>query len=129
MENQITHNSFEATADRSKGTTRICLVKDGVKTDSVDIDTKETSRIAGILLGLAREAHRGKQPVHSSKEDEVNLTVVSPSGLNIGPGRKPTSVILMFHFGETTQGIEVPKSDALTFAQRLMNASAEGTPH
>ena len=92
--------------------------------------TKEASSLAGHLLEAARVAYQliHKQPPHRTKDEKVSLTVVTPSGHNVAPGRKPTSTMMVFSFGETVLGIELPNADAQVLARRLMTSSAdEGT--
>jgi hypothetical protein len=115
-------------ADPASGTMSISLVKDGVSLGSVQIDTKEASRIAAIMLGSARDAYdlSGKPPPYSNKDETLTLTAIHPSGCNVGPGRKSTSTMVIFHFGDTTLGIELPNSNARLLGQRLMTTAAEG---
>ena len=130
MGEAITHNNFKVRVDIASATMDITLTKDSVDLGSVKIDTKEASRIAGVILGAVRHAYdlSGKPPPYSGKE-QVDLTVVSPSGCNVGPGRKSGSRALMFYFGDTILGIELPDSELRTFGQRVMTAAAdEGTP-
>jgi hypothetical protein len=92
---------------------RVALIKDGIELGSVEIPAKEASRIAGIILGAASEAHRvSGRPNPNDKE--ADITVVIPSGSNVGPGRRLDKVIAMFYFGETTLGIGVPNENART---------------
>jgi hypothetical protein len=123
----ITHNQFKASFDPAGRTMQLTLIKDGIELGSVEMDAREASRIAGIILGAAREAHRisGKPDQKSDKDD---LTVIIPSGLNVAPGRKPDNVIAVFHFGETALGIELPNDNAQILAQRLMTSAAGGPP-
>jgi hypothetical protein len=127
MSDTITHNSFEVTAVPASGTMEIAIKKDGVNLGSVEIDTKEASRIAAILLGTATKSYdlSGKPPPTYSKEEGVNLTAIYASGYNVGPGRKSTSKMAIFHFGDTTLGIELPNSDAQSLGKRLMTAAAD----
>ncbi len=39
------------------------------------------------------------------------------------------ATMMIFYFGETGLGIELPKADALILGQRLMTSAAEGTAH
>jgi hypothetical protein len=127
MGEAITHNNFKVRVDIASATMDITLTKDSVDLGSVKIDTKEASRIAGVILGAVRHAYdlSGKPPPYSGKE-QVDLTVVSPSGCNVGPGRKSTQTMAIFHFGDTTLGIEMPHSIAQTLGRRLMTSAAEG---
>lgn len=54
----ITHNQFKASFDPAGRTMQLTLIKDGIELGSVEMDAREASRIAGIILGAAREAHR-----------------------------------------------------------------------
>jgi hypothetical protein len=129
MSTEITHNAFRVTSDPADLTMHLSLMKDGVKLGSVEIDTKEAAAIAGIILGSARDAYdrSGKPPPSSSKEEKIDLTAIHPSGYGIGPGRKPTSSMLIFHFGDTALGIELPNSGLIELGQRLMTLGAEGS--
>jgi hypothetical protein len=106
------------------------MVKGQTTVASMIIDTKRASSVAAMVLGTATKAHdvSGAPPPYRTKEDAVDLTAVTCSGWNIGPGLSPTSVMLLFQFGETTLGISIPESDAQLFAQRLMTSAAAGPP-
>jgi hypothetical protein len=95
----------------------------------ITIDIKDAAQIAGNLLATAAKAFElsGKPPPKRTKNDAVSLTAVQPSGHNVGPGRKSTSTMMIFHFGETALGIEVPNAHARTHGRRLMTSAADGT--
>jgi hypothetical protein len=122
----VVHNAFEVATNHINGTMQIFLIRDGIKFGSAQIPTKEASVIAATVLGGARDSYdqSGKPP---PKEEEIDLTVISPSGYNVGPGRKSGKTMLIFYFGDTTLGIEIPNSDAQLLLQRLVTAGAEGT--
>jgi hypothetical protein len=124
-----TQNTFKVGADTVSGKMDITLMKDGIDLGSVQIDTKNASALAGIILGTAGEIFRvsGKPNPYSTKEQAIDLTAIIPTGHNVGPGRKPGLSMLIFHFGDTALGIEVPNSDAQILGRRLMTAAAEGT--
>ena len=119
---------LKVSANYAKGKLTLALVQDARTVASFTTDTKDASKIAGNLLSTAVKAHdlSGKPPPYKTKNEEVSLTVVRPSGHNVGPGRKSTSTMMIFHFGETTLGIEVPNEDAQIIGRRLMTAAAEG---
>jgi hypothetical protein len=56
MGNAMTHNVFKVTADPISCAMLISLAKDGINLGSIQIDTKEASQIAAIVLGSARDA-------------------------------------------------------------------------
>jgi len=120
--------AFNAKADPVTGTMQISLIKDGTPLGSVEIDSNKASSIAATLLGSARAAYdlSGKPPPRSDPSG-VDLTATSCSGWNIGPGRTEKSVMLIFYFGDTVLGIEVPQTDARLFGQRLLTLGAEGS--
>jgi hypothetical protein len=126
MGNAMTHNVFKVTADPISCAMLISLAKDGINLGSIQIDTKEASQIAAIVLGSARDAYdsSGKPPPYSGKE-EISLTAISPSGFGVGPGPKSGSAMLIFHFGDSALGIELPQSELQTFGQRLMTLAAD----
>jgi hypothetical protein len=123
--------AVNAKADPIKGTTQISLIRDGAVQASVEIDTKQVAAVAGTLLGAARDAFdlSGK-PWPYSSEGSLEMTAISCSGLSLGLGSGQTSqsVLLIFHFGETTLGISIPRSEARRFGERLMTLGAEGPP-
>jgi len=88
--------------------------------------TKEASRLSGNLLTAARVAYEvvHKQPPKLAKGEKVSMTVVSPSGHNIGQGKKPSSTLMTFYFGETVLGIELPNDDARIIARRILKQTA-----
>ncbi len=120
---------LKVSANYGTGKMTLSLVKQTGTVGSLIIDTKNASQVAGNVLKTATKAHdlSGKSQPHKTKNDEVSMTVVRPSGHNVGPGSKSTSTTLIFHFGETTLGIEVPNADARILGRRLMTAAAEGT--
>jgi hypothetical protein len=125
-----TDNHFKVGAN-TNGLMDITLVKDGHDLGSVQIDTKKASALAAVILATVSEAFRLSGRPHPShrKEDVAEYTVITPSGYNVGPGRKSGSRALMFYFGDTILGIELPDSELRTFGQRVMTAAAdEGTP-
>ena len=127
MSDPITNKAVKvAVPDPMSGTMQIYLVKDGVDLGPVQISTKEASEIAAVILGNATQAYdqSGKPQPYTKKEDLIDLTVTSPSGLGIGPGRKPEKSMLIFHFGDASLGFEFPNSVLLTFGQRLITAAA-----
>ncbi|WFP61245.1 hypothetical protein [Mesorhizobium sp. WSM4904] len=110
-------------------TMTVSLVRDDDVIDSFKLPIDEVSKLAGTALGVAAEAHRvsGKPNPHMSRHEEVSLTSVQCTGLNIAPGRTPTSLTLMFYFGEAVLGIEVPHQLAQKFAQRMLTSAAGGS--
>src|SRR5437899_352176 len=92
------------------------------------IKPRNISVLAGQLLGAATKslAKSGKPHPYKTKNDKVTATVAPCTGHNILPGRQPGSLVLAFHFGETTLGIPMARSDAELFAQRLLMLAAEG---
>ncbi len=120
---------LKISADYAKDKMTLSLVKEGKTAASITIDTKDTSRIAGNLLATAAKAFNlsGKAPPKGTKNVAVSLTAVRPLGHNVGPGRKSTSTMMIFHFGDTALGIELPNEHARTLGRRLMTAAAEGT--
>ena len=127
MANAITHTAFDVTASPTTGTMQIAQSKDGINLGSVEINTKEASQIAAIVLGNARDAYNlsGKPPPYSSKDQKICLTAISPSGYSIGSGRKPESILLILHFGDTALDIELLQSELPTFPRRLMTLAAD----
>src|ERR1700687_2878638 len=110
---------LKVSASYGEGKMSLSLVKGQVTVGTMIIDTKLASSVAATVLATAAKAHdlSGKPPPHRTKDDEVTLSAILCSGWNIGPGLSETSVMLMFHFGETTLGISIPQSDAQLFAQ------------
>jgi hypothetical protein len=128
MGTPVSHKQIKTAYSASKHLLRVTLVKDGADVGSIEIAPKEAVTIAGVLLGAAREAHRASgKPQPSDKEADV--IAVIPSGLNVGPGRRPNENLLaVFYFGEAALGIELPNSFAQLLAQRLMTSAAGGLP-
>ena len=91
--------------------------------------TKEASRLAGNVLEAAKLAYQEvhKEPPKTAKGEKIWMSVVAPSGHNVGPAEKPKSTMMMFYFGETVLGIELPNADAETIARRILTLNAEGT--
>jgi hypothetical protein len=121
--------SLKISADYEKDTMTLALVQQAGTVGSITIDIKDAAKIAGNLLATAAKAFElsGKPPPNGTKNDEVSLTAVLPSGHNVGPGRKSKSTMAIFHFGETALGIELPNEDARTLGRRLMTSAADGT--
>jgi hypothetical protein len=126
MEKSIVDNAFKVSADPTSGRMRISLVKNGRDLASIQIDTVEASRIAAILLGNARDAFDQSGKPRPGK-DNLTVAATSPSGFGIGPGRKSTSGMLLFYFGDSILGVELENSELRSLGQRLMTAGAEGT--
>jgi hypothetical protein len=116
---------LKVSANYGSGKMRLSLVKGQAAVGTMIIDTKQASSVAATVLATAAKVFElsGKPPPYRTKEDEITLSSTPCSGWNIGPGQSATSVMLIFHFGETTLGIPIPQSDARLFAQRLMTAA------
>ena len=94
---------------------------------TLTIDTKSASSIAAAVLAGAKKAFdaSGKPPPNRSRDELIELTAISCSGWTIGPGHQDEpSVMLIFHFGETSLGIRIPEKHAQLLGQLLMTASA-----
>jgi hypothetical protein len=127
MGEPIMHNAFKVIADSNHLTLKLYLRKDGADLGPIEINTKEASQIAAVVLGNAELAydHSGRPAPFPGKEYKVDLTVVTPSGLGIGPGRKSGSTILLAHFGDATLGLEFPNKELRKFAQQLLTVAAD----
>jgi hypothetical protein len=125
------HVAFKAIADPAKATMEITMVRNGTPVASVEIDTKDASAIAGVVLSAAKSAYdegNGRPRPYLGRK-EVSLTAITPSGMNVSPGHTPQSVMMIFHFGDTSLGIAIPQSELLTFGQHLMTLGAAGPAH
>lgn len=121
---------LKLSANYAKNEMTLALVKEAKALAAITIDIKRASKLAGDVLELAKKTHElsGKpHPRRKTKDEEVLLTAVRPSGHNVGPGRKSTSTMMMFYFGETVLGVELPNEDIQTLARRLMTSAAGGT--
>ena len=127
MGKPIDYKAFKVSADDAAGRMSLSIVKSEKYVASIDIDRAEASHIAALVLGHARESYAktGKAPPYRSKEDPVDLAI--PSGIGVGPGRKSSTTMLLFHFGDSTLGIELPNSELSLLGQRLMTIGAQGT--
>jgi hypothetical protein len=122
--------TFKAKANPENATMEITMARNGTTFASVEINTKEASAIAGIVLSAAKAAYDGNgksRPYLGQKE--VSLTAVTPSGMNVAQSHTPESAMLIFHFGDTSLGIAIPQSELLTFGQHLMTLGAAGPAH
>ena len=119
--------SLNLAANYAKGKITLSVVKEGTTARSFSFDTKRASKLAGDLLELAKKAHdlSGKPPPVRAKDEELEFTAVRPSGHTVGPGRKSTSTTMIFYFGETVLGIELPNEDAQILARRLMTSAVD----
>ena len=55
------HVAFKAIADPAKATMEITMVRNGTPVASVEIDTKDASAIAGVVLSAAKSAYDEEQ--------------------------------------------------------------------
>jgi hypothetical protein len=128
MASPIEHKAIKESGDPKTLTLKISLCREGIDVGGpVTISTKEASQIAAVVLGHATLAYdqSGKPPPYKGTEGKVDLTVVSPSGLGIGPGRKLGKTIMMIHFGDATLGVEFPNPELRRFAQQLLTTAAD----
>lgn len=118
---------LKLSANYAKGKTTLSLVKGATPVAFITIDTKRTSKLAGDLLELAKKSYElsGKPPPVRAKDEELEFTAVRPSGHTVAPGRKSTSTTMIFYFGETVLGIELPNEDAQIIGRRLMTSAID----
>jgi hypothetical protein len=127
-ERPLEHNQFKVTFDSSGQTFEIALTRGGAELASIELNVNEASIIAAIILGAAQKAHLRSGRQNADIYDD-RLAVITPSGLNVGPGRKSENLIAAFFFGDSGLGIELPKENARILGQRLLTSAAdEGVP-
>ena len=99
--------TFKAKANPERATMEITMVRNGTTVASVEIDTKDASAIAGLVLSAAKAAYdegNGRSRPYLGRK-EVSLTAITPSGMNVSPGHTPESVMMIFHLGDTSLGM------------------------
>jgi hypothetical protein len=125
MAETVIQNNFNVSADTTTNTLKITLTRDGCELGFVEIDRSKASALAATILGVAgRTFQLSGAPNPAGREAE--LTAVVPTGCNVGPGRTSDKLMLMFYFGDTVLGIEVPHDTARILGQRLLTSAAEG---
>lgn len=114
----------------TKGKMKLFIVKGRAKLAAVEVDTKQASSIAAVVLETAKQAAAivGRSP-ETSRDAEVRYSNVIPSAINLGPSHIAGCTSLVFHFGETTLGVSVPDRELQEYGQRLMALGAGGAAH
>jgi len=114
----------------TKGKMKLFIVRGRAKLASVEVDTKQASSIAAVVLETARQAAQiiGRGP-ETARDAIVSYSNVVPSAINLGPSHIAGCTSLVFHFGETTLGVSVPDQELHGYGQRLMALGASGAAH
>jgi hypothetical protein len=122
--------NLKISANYAKRKMTLALTQERKTVAAITVDVRDAARIAGNILQTAAKVDElnEAEPRYKTKDDAVELTVVRPSAHNVGPGRTPKSTMMIFPFGETVLGIELPNEDARILGRRLMTSAAdEGT--
>lgn len=107
------------------GQVDLVLTKAGDDVSQLALDPKDVAVLAGHVLAGAAEIFAASGKAAPYQDEPLTLSAVSSSGWNILPGDQPGSLFLVFHFGEANLSIRVPRSDAQSFAQRLLLVASQ----
>jgi hypothetical protein len=126
IQHPLEHRQFKASFDSSGRTITLSFLANGSEVALIHVDVNDAAIIAGIVLGAAQRAHRASgRPDKTVDEDQI--VIVTPTGLNVGSGRKPDNLIAAFYFGDSALGLELAMGNARILGQRLLTSAAEGT--
>ena len=118
----LAHHAFKASPVAGRDAIRLSLAL-GSGEVSIEVPSADASIIAALVLRAAKNARAALDGPHAEKR---TLTIVSPSNYGASLGRKPTSLILHFQFGDAAIGVELEKSDLRIFGERLLTATSDG---
>jgi hypothetical protein len=106
------------------GQVRFSIEEHGHENAMCVLDNNQVGNVVALLLKGARDAAPHQNP--PSRAEQVNFSVIAPSGINLAPGHKPGFETLLLSFGAANVGFAIPHEALGTFGQRMLTLSAGG---